>query len=1072
MSKRTHGIPALFLLVAVGSGCEPGGYPGWDLDRVAKSVDKFGTLSISGATLIEPDPRFQLDLELSGNEIFNRNRIEGSSGIRQYDAADVQISVKAEIIANMVDQMKATTDPSLLQSLRTNLMAAAFQGLASELPDELQPFAKALDLTGPSGSAPDAGPGEPEDGGLEQATKALSEAKGVTAQIENARVAKDEAAALTSSEAALKSAEQLASYVEAAGQEARALALKVESVALGDLTRFGRAKTEAQDAIIAADAAEAEAARLRERIVAARGKLSEEGNDSDKPKTATEAHEAVKGLAPDASTAEDAAKKARRAEQTLMLGGGGAVAGKKPGAAPQQKILQADPIAKSDRLALARIPEFREALANYEGDLDLNLRQLLILTASDKMTLEMLRWLSYPRGYGPGKRVFLCMASVNCTPGRITYDGYIGQVDLAIRYGVRDKDTKEVYYYEQGDQVGKHPVAFAVFPFIDSQVLDLRTSRRRSFTMALQLIVNGYPAAGRALLDYGRSREQDVHTITGINTVSSYSTGHQLGFVFSPRLVAQGDPANMNTAPRVHLQPQSFPAIIMIACDTDDLRSPGVKEGEKGYWEGAPDHVAWFQTYHWRRAPAPSADRWPLGRWFSQWLHPRMTEIDIAHRANHLDAAYKTLYDKWDPYSGKDEDDRKSWKWRFRTQALRARLASLASAGLGANVFFKIPLFTSGESKRLGLGTDVVVEPRRGWVNRPSTFFVYHPDREPIFKDDFVVSIGGREANATRVNDDVLKVVLPPWIETFDYEAAEAIQKTGRYHAPLVVATDAGVFNAEQDIEFKYYAPTPLTALGRKPATEAAGETLTAKLETPRICLENNPLVKRDPIKIKLSSEVEAETGTIILRARKGTTKGLVHLLAKIDQTTVTPIVEPKEPKEPKHLYPSKLENLPKATAFEGVTLILHEGQSDRVIEVTGALVVVKELTASIVPEKSSIKVDVTGKKIEPEEVKIRFSFPVSVKSGKLTLTPASDGSFTPPTIDLAVSSKGFTGDMVPLEIGEKQRKTLIDWVTPTQNGSKVVAHPGRFELESAINGKKLNVDVSGTIELVKAESD
>ncbi|HUW81288.1 MAG TPA: hypothetical protein VMZ31_00670 [Phycisphaerae bacterium] len=474
---------------------------GGDLDCVAESIEKWGTVSISGATLIKPDPRFGLDLHLTGNQIFERNRIEGFSRILQKDAFEAQISVRAEIIANLLNQVQATEDPKLLGELKKGLMAAAFEGLLGALPDE-------------------------------------------------------------------------------------------------ERAMFQRAF-----------------ASLGQRLGG--------------------------GVQPSGSDYGDSAYQA----------GVAATGGAGPAPTPP-KPLTTKPTDQSRRLALGAVDKaLSEGLESYEGPLTLNLQQLLTLTASDKNMLEMLRWLSYPRGYAPGKRVFLCMATVNIVPGRQTYRGYYGQVDLYMEYGKTEYSKKEARHPTRragkadgtvasspaiGGRVkrvtARHPICFAVYPLIDAQVLDLRTSRRQLFTTAIQLAVSGYHAAANVLLDHARKREQDVETITGINAVTSYSTGSHLGFTFAPRLSAQADPANINTGPQMALQPQTFPVMIMVICDEESIR-------DRHY-----DHLIMYQTARWRRAPDPSSDaRWLIGRPLSELAFPRMSEHEIIKRAEALDRVYGSL---------------------------------------------------------------------------------------------------------------------------------------------------------------------------------------------------------------------------------------------------------------------------------------------------------------------------------------------------------------------------------------------------------------------------------------------
>jgi len=948
---------------------------GGDLDCVAESVERWGTVSISGATLIKPDPRFELDLHLTGNEIFERNRIEGFSRILQKDAFEAQISVRAEVIANLLNQVQATEDPKLLGELKKGLMAAAFEGLLGALPDEQRAiFERAFASLGqrlgggvqPAGS--DYGDSAYQVGvaALTEADKALAIARAALEVIKEEgdksvqKTHRDEADSHLT--AALTALESAATSFAHCAKGAIDGALDAES-AIAQLPfeqRAASAKSAevAGAAKIAGEEARSLAENLSNRLKAARDELTKAFADKpDDHKAAVEGgirevepftRAATTELAETGPAARDKALSAvTQGRQAAALTGMAVTGGTGPGPMPP-KLLTAKPIEESRRLALGAVGKaLSEGLERYEGPLTLNLQQLLTLTASDKNTLEMLRWLSYPRGYAPGKRVFLCMATVNIVPGRQTYRGYYGQVDLYMEYaktareepanpcgghkknlarrtaaerealaqtgtypGQRETGTQHVGRTKSPRRIdrvkGRHPICFAVYPLIDAQVLDLRTSRRQLFTTAIQLAVSGYPAAANVLLDHARKREQDVETITGINAVTSYSTGSHLGFTFAPRLSAQADPANINTGPQMALQPQTFPVMIMVICDEESIR-------DLGY-----DHLSMYQTARWRRAPDPSSDAWwVIGRPLSELAFPRMSEHEIIKRAEALDRVWDHLVNyryqlckegkkrkkeqqnrvKNEKQKGPQRkckhrnDEEKSTcdhpsefaRGGFTDVAMATRMNELAAKGVPLPVYFRIPVLQAPETSHVGAQpacAKLDVYPRRGWVNRPSTFHV--TSKAPIFKYDFVVTVGGREVNASRLSDHVAQLTLPAWIETFDYEAAVDLDEDARYKANVVVTNGTDVYvtskskYADQDpaepfdIEFVYYAPTPVTAAGGGPTVETVHRVTTARYTdgAQRINLGNTEPGKRH-IRITLSRTLKPVSAQLVLREKE-----------------------------------------------------------------------------------------------------------------------------------------------------------------------------------------------------------
>lgn len=202
------------------------------------------------------------------------------------------------------------------------------------------------------------------------------------------------------------------------------------------------------------------------------------------------------------------------------------------------------------------------------GTLKLSLRQLIQLVFDDHTTLKLFEWLSKPdaEGLGENKVLFAAILNVSIRPGWRTYSGYLGDIDIRIEYGKRCSATGNI------ERAKRYPHSFAVFPGVDSQVLDLRSGIRRQLALAgmLQAVAPRVTGAGAA--DYVRRLEQDAASITALNTIVSYNGGgRHFGWHFAPRFQGQVDPASQKGGPGHVLQPQTFPALVLIMADAEDL---------------------------------------------------------------------------------------------------------------------------------------------------------------------------------------------------------------------------------------------------------------------------------------------------------------------------------------------------------------------------------------------------------------------------------------------------------------------------------------------------------------------
>ena len=263
--------------------------------------------------------------------------------------------------------------------------------------------------------------------------------------------------------------------------------------------------------------------------------------------------------------------------------------------------------------------------------LDIPLRDLIKRVSDDHMTLKLLEWMSNPDtdGFGSGKLLYMSVLSVNVRPGRMTYEGYQGEID--IRFDFWDKNCEKRV-------TDRTPEAFAVFPAVDSHVLDLRTSIREQFALAVMLEAAFPTVGGQLAADYLERLEQDAASHTVSNTVVGYTAGgNHIGWRFSPAFTAQADPSDIPTGPSGQLQAQSFPALVLLVCDKSDIakKLDGSQEQNDGY-----EMIHMSFSPRWLRAPSPKADR--KGTLFGELHrlhHPRLSETVVVDWAIRLDRA-------------------------------------------------------------------------------------------------------------------------------------------------------------------------------------------------------------------------------------------------------------------------------------------------------------------------------------------------------------------------------------------------------------------------------------------------
>jgi hypothetical protein len=198
----------------------------------------------------------------------------------------------------------------------------------------------------------------------------------------------------------------------------------------------------------------------------------------------------------------------------------------------------------------------------------LRLSDLLNLTANDYVRKQVLEWTSSPdqRSLGDNKVLLAAVLTVSVRPGSRTSAGYIGEIDVRVQYA--RKEGEDIV----PAPATRHPLAFAIFPGLDSQVLDLEASKQRQQTLSVLLEAATAQASGGVKADLFRLLGHDLGAVTALNTVVGYNmSGRHFGWHFYPRIQAQADPASMSSGPGRVLQPQSFPALVFILMDKSDL---------------------------------------------------------------------------------------------------------------------------------------------------------------------------------------------------------------------------------------------------------------------------------------------------------------------------------------------------------------------------------------------------------------------------------------------------------------------------------------------------------------------
>ena len=204
--------------------------------------------------------------------------------------------------------------------------------------------------------------------------------------------------------------------------------------------------------------------------------------------------------------------------------------------------------------------------------LERSLRDIITRTFNDHTTLRLFEWFSSPEQhqFGSNKELYAAVMNVNIRPGRRTVQNYMAEIDV------------QVMYASCGIPHGtEFPVAFAVFPGLDGQVLDLTNEQRRQSSISLLATAILNPRTNLDIgVDSSKRFQQDTASLDERNTVVAFNEGaNHFGWRFLPRFTSQGDPSDKDPRAALELHPQTFPALVLLLADRDDLDLSVLNEG-------------------------------------------------------------------------------------------------------------------------------------------------------------------------------------------------------------------------------------------------------------------------------------------------------------------------------------------------------------------------------------------------------------------------------------------------------------------------------------------------------------
>ncbi len=449
--------------------------------------------------------------------------------------------------------------------------------------------------------------------------------------------------------------------------------------------------------------------------------------------------------------------------------------------------------------------KFTDPLGAYDGPIDISPRQAISLAANDKMTQDLFKWFAHPNGYGKNKKAYFCMLTVSCQPGYWTKKNFAADVMVTTEYAKggklenalanrRKKNsnsnastiftpeplsfpiesharggtglargntpgpstsessgdfvTSSSEFYDNSSKKDpfldnfRRPLVAAVYPMVDSQVLDLRHSQREQLASAISLALVGLGAQAEALIDDIRRLERDAQTRTAVTVGSAYSAGgYNFGFRIEPRFVAIENPGRFRGGPGNRLEATQFPAMVLVFADKDELSTSvggTVKEG--GY-----DQIVFNVE-----------SRWLPKDWLTGLFY-RQSESKMLRRAHLLDEQRGRISGKRTRTIGSPNHPPFGDMGDLEYATLKRRRWALAAAGLGSTVAVALP--SVDPKKELKVKNPCALY--HGWDNATSTFVIEGTG----FSESNIkgATIGNRNCAVTVLSSKAVAIAVDAW---------------------------------------------------------------------------------------------------------------------------------------------------------------------------------------------------------------------------------------------------------------------------------------------------------------------
>lgn len=141
----------------------------------------------------------------------------------------------------------------------------------------------------------------------------------------------------------------------------------------------------------------------------------------------------------------------------------------------------------------------------------------------------------------------------------------MGQAAIKMKFHVFDPNQQSI-----------EPAAIsAVSPMTDTQHLQISNSLRQRKERALQIAVAlqsaGLDAGAKLFYEHLYDLEKDIQTDNREVSITAIATGSQFGYEIGPELWGQTDPSANKPKPGYRLVRQSFPTLILLGFDEDQL---------------------------------------------------------------------------------------------------------------------------------------------------------------------------------------------------------------------------------------------------------------------------------------------------------------------------------------------------------------------------------------------------------------------------------------------------------------------------------------------------------------------